>query len=361
LYYFEFEGKKYSCKRRQKGTTKVFNTFPNDCILKNNKQGIQITYDLENQNKVFNGRGDAKLKYASSNKKSYLMFERKKDFAKYVDIQAPFNYIGDDKSFFNILAYVILMYILEEYGIKTRFYCIRGGGDSYNNGNRFASILLKDYNEQAKDKVTSIINLFTNDTLRNELVPIFLNFSNGSGVQNGTTSANLESIVNYYYTSKYAMSLFYQKYKNWQDDEGNYDGKTINRDFQILEAMDSGLVGYANNEQAYLNNMPKLVYMVYRMIDKLAFELNTIEEMKKIIEIRFNEDENIKKFFKVPPIGKEREQMIEDYITSIMYEKYRANDKGRFTDTIDQRQEKQEKLENKVAQLKETFINENQS
>ena len=88
---FTYLGKNYECERRQKGATKVFNNFSNDCFLKPNNDGILVTYYLSNKDKVYNGSGNIKLKYASNNKKSYLIYNKKDDSVKNVDIFMPVN------------------------------------------------------------------------------------------------------------------------------------------------------------------------------------------------------------------------------------------------------------------------------
>ena len=93
---FTYLGKNYECEKRQKGATKVFNSFSSECFLKPNNDGILITYYLSNKDKVYNGSGSSKLKYASSNKKSYLIYNKKDDSVKNVDIFMPINFLNEE-------------------------------------------------------------------------------------------------------------------------------------------------------------------------------------------------------------------------------------------------------------------------
>ena len=74
--YTDNNNKEYTCERRQIGTTSVFDFFKGETILKKNEQGITLPYYINNQNKVFNGKGENRLKYATQTKKVYLLFEK---------------------------------------------------------------------------------------------------------------------------------------------------------------------------------------------------------------------------------------------------------------------------------------------
>jgi hypothetical protein len=156
---FKYLGKNYECERRQKGTTKVFNTFSNECFLKSNNDGIIITYYLNNKDKVYNGSGNAKLKYASSNKKSYLIYNKKDDSVKNVDIFMPINFLGisDAERGLALLPAYLVSASLEEFGIQTRISAIRLGSD--NNTQITISIPVKDYNESSKESFNKIYGL----------------------------------------------------------------------------------------------------------------------------------------------------------------------------------------------------------
>ena len=85
IFVYTQDGKSYQCEKRQKGTTSVYEKFSDKCELKPNKDGLYITY-YKNSDKVFNGENKTKLKYASTNKKSYLIYNKKDDNVKYVDL-----------------------------------------------------------------------------------------------------------------------------------------------------------------------------------------------------------------------------------------------------------------------------------
>lgn len=111
--------KTYFLKRRQKGTTEILNLKP-DTLLKTTDNGIEYT--------AINSIGNVKLEFASSTKKSYLMFKKKGGKSRYVDLYCV---IGGTYNLTAIgmlnrtLPILLASKVLEENGIKTRIFGMR--------------------------------------------------------------------------------------------------------------------------------------------------------------------------------------------------------------------------------------------
>ena len=163
FYFVANNGTRYQCIRRQKGATAVFEQFSDICMLKTNEQGIEVTYLKSNPDKVFNGEGKIRLKYASTTKKAYLMFDRKAESTKFVDIFIPVNFLNssDGNRMFNSLAPLLTAAALEKFGIKVRISAMRLGGVGKKDPEFFqaVSVPVKDYATPVSESFNTVMNL----------------------------------------------------------------------------------------------------------------------------------------------------------------------------------------------------------
>jgi hypothetical protein len=173
---YQFLGKKYICEQRQTGATSVLNKFSNVCFLKISPNGIYTTYYINNKDKVFNGKGKIRLKYASTNKKSYLEYLKKPDSSKYVDIYLPINYLtlNTGLSILSIFPALLCASALEKFGIQTRISIMRLGSQESSqrtlSGSLYerpvvagcVSVPVKDYQQTTTETYNTIINLCGN-------------------------------------------------------------------------------------------------------------------------------------------------------------------------------------------------------
>lgn len=119
VYVSKTNQKTYFLKRRQKGTTEILNLKP-DTLLKTTDNGIEYT--------AINRLDGVKLEFASSTKKSYLMFQKKGGKSRYVDLYCV---IGGTYELTAIgmlnrtLPILLASKVLEENGIKTRIFGMR--------------------------------------------------------------------------------------------------------------------------------------------------------------------------------------------------------------------------------------------
>ena len=355
------------CERRQKGTTSVFLNYDDKCFLKNDKQGLVLPYKNESPNKVFNGGDLAKLKYASSNKKSYLIFEKPSDSAKYVDIFIPCNFTGssDEARYLMVMPHLLIAIILEEFGIKTRILGNRGGGER---GVAVSiSITLKDYDESMRDRFVYVLNIMAEKSFTREFfnsLKVLLQargqvMPDGKLAQALSTSIAFDTIV---YPNKDGLNVFFQRYKNWvvlNRDKDFAQTKVINPNFQIfpnLEMGDANDLNYFNiSNEGMKSAFPIILFNVYYYIDLLAFELNSVAKMKEIIEKRFDEDKIFQDCFDLPKVGSERSKIVLDYIIKLLSDKYEIVSDYAYADSNEEKKRKKELKEQKINEITEIF------
>ena len=232
---FFINQKEYDCERRQKGATKVLNNFSDKCFLKQTNQGIFVTYSFENINKVFNGEGKIRLKYASSNKKSYLIYDKKDDNVKYVDIFVPINYIaGKQAPALNLIPAYLVAVALEGFGIETRISAMRIGTDRETTIS--VSIPVKNYTESTKESFDRTFNLLGRQDVAKNYFKFFKIIAENEGIQadaTGDTDSAFDNIN--YYRQDYVINMM-QRYKNWakeNKDKSFINTKVSNPNFQF--------------------------------------------------------------------------------------------------------------------------------
>lgn len=144
--------KTYFLKRRQKGTTEILNIKP-DTLLKTTDNGIEYT--------AINSLDGIKLEFASSTKKSYLMFQKKGGKSRYVDLYCVIGGLKDLKGIGMLnrtLPILLASKVLEENGIKTRIFGMRMYQQSF--GYEKVKIRNKEYT------VPTLENSFVNYTFQ---------------------------------------------------------------------------------------------------------------------------------------------------------------------------------------------------
>lgn len=375
IYYFlGKDGKKYACERRQKGATAVFNNFRDKCVLKPNKQGIKITYLKSDLDKVFNGEGKIRLKYASSTKKTYLMFDRKSDSTKYVDIFVPINFlsVSNGNRMMNALSPVLTSITLEKFGIKTRISAMRLG-EVDNDIFETISIPVKNYDEDTLSVFDRIMNLlgkreyaasFFAAHLINQANAGEQTDKNGNKIISGHTSRGLWP----HYTDKAANLNLFMRYKNWVEENKDKDfvnTKVVNPNFQIFTYQavkgDDGSTFY--DRQVYLDasglaeSLPYLMYQFYWYMDFLSIEFNDMKDYVAMLVKRWEEDRVFRNLF-VPPKGREEtKETLRKYILNILVYKYYSSTSGEYADTPKEAEEKKNRQEELIEQMSEVLKN----
>lgn len=360
IFIYKLNNKEYVCERRQKGATKVFNTFPRECFLKTISDGIITTFYVDNQSKVFNGKDKARLKYASNNKKSYLIYNKKDDSVKNVDIFMPINFLGgirdSSKALLLLPAYLICA-TLEEFGIQTRLSAVRLGTD--NNTHISISVPVKDYNESSKDAFNRIFKLLSTSRSAESFFAFLKVTAENEGVQAKPTKSIKSGFEDVMYQSRFYINDMMQRYKNWIEANKNepfVNTKVVNPNFQfMLPTIDRNIAQDDLEYSDVLQRLHDIFFTFYYYMDFLAIEMLTMDKFVAQIYKRFTEDETFRKLFSVPIDKQEIKNIIQKYVISILVEKYKKVSNGAYADTIQQSEYKDKTFVDKVKSLNESL------
>ena len=360
FYIYNYKNKEYFCERRQKGTTKVFTTFPKECFLKSNSEGIIITYDINNKEKVFNGKNDARLKYASNNKKSYLIYQKKDDSVKYVDIYMPINYlsgVNNSSRALQLIPSFLIASTLEEFGIQVRISAMRLGSDEETQIT--ASIPVKDYNESTKEAFDYIFDLLSTSNSAESFFGFFKIMAGNEGIQAPPTKDTSTSFDDIAYENRNYMNNMMQRYKNWCEenkDKPFINTKVVNKNFQFaLPTIGTNIASSVIEYEDILNYLHQIFFQYYYYMDFLAIEMINITDFVKSLYKRISEDSTFRKIFEVPSTNIEIKETIRSYILSILVEKYAIVNGGSYADNQEQKKQKEDTFQQKVLSLNEAL------
>jgi len=371
IYYFNSEdGKKYTCERRQKGTTDVFTHLGQFCFLGQDMQGLVLPYVKDESSKVYNGEPPHRLKYTSNAKKVYLQFDRQEESTKFVDIFIPLNFLSSSNSvqkIFNIMTPLLVSAALEEFNIKTRVSVLRNGRVE---GSIFEviSIPLKNYDEATKDKMPLIINLMSEVEIAGAFFGFHLiNQANngetkdkgGNAIVSGHTAIGLSPI----YQEKDAVINIFMRYKNWvKANQGMpyINSKVVNQNFQFftyIAQAEKGQWFYSDSsftKDAIASQMPFIMYQFYWYMDFLSVEFVPMQKFVEILFKRIEEDEIFKKLFTIPN-RKTLKETMRAYINNIFVYKYFSSTNGYWADTLEEKIKKDKRREQLRIELDETL------
>lgn len=355
IYSVSVDSRSFTCIRRQKGATKVFETYPDKCFLQKNSDGIEITYDTANPSKVFNGLNNVKLKYASSNKKSYLLYQKKKDSVKHVDIFFPVNFLtmGDGNRALYLMPAYLIASTIEKYGIQVRISAVRVGSDG--NINTAISVPVKDYNESCQLSFDRIYNLLGKRSSAQTFFAFLKVMAQNEGVQRpaqGITDAQFGNVE--YYNPVY-MNFMMQVYKNWIKKNRNepfVNTKVVNENFQFAMATTGyNVLGDNIEYQDLLDGIHEVFFKYFYYLDYLAIEMLDMREFIMQLYTRMIENEFFRTVFTIPSTKVELKNVIRSYVVSMLVEKYSLVTAGEYSDTPEQESEKKKKFAQKVEEM----------
>jgi acyl carrier protein len=357
LYNFKLGKKTYLCERRQKGTTLVFNNFSNLCYLSTNIDGIIMPFDKET-NKVFNGQGKIRLKYASSNKKSYLIYNKKSDSVKYVDIFIPVNYltIPNDGRVIALITPLIVAGALEQYGVKVRISAMRIGTDE--SILTSISIPVKDYDESVNESLDKAFNILGNGDVASSFFAFFKTYFQANSVQTAKQPNQSESFYRVRYYEQDYMNEMMQRYKNWarQNKGASFiNTKVENENFQFAVKQNDTGDSDTTTYEYILQNIHNIFYKFYYYMDFLALEMIPIQDFVKQVYRRYLEDKTFNSLFELPVTTKGKKEMIRNYVLKMLVEKYSYVKGGAYADTLLQEKEKDENFKSKLTLLDEAI------
>lgn len=353
---FTYNGKKYLCEKRQKGATKVFNSFSKECFLKPNKDGILITYYLSNKEKVYNGSGTSKLKYASSNKKSYLIYNKKDDSVKNVDIFVPVNFLGvnDSTRAIALLPAYLISASLEEFGIQSRISALRLGSD--NETQITIAIPVKDYAESTKEAFNRTFSLLSKGDSANSFFAFHKIITENEGIQANPTKNTYTSFSYVYYQEQPYMNDMMQRYKNWAEenkDKSFFNSKVSNPNFQFALKQSKISLPSDLDYPVILEQLHFMFFQFYYYMDFLAIEMLNMREFIKSVYTRFSEDVTFKKIYDVPKTKIEILDLIRAYVVTMLVQKYDVVYGGKYFDTPEQVKKKEDTFKEKIISLNE--------
>jgi hypothetical protein len=240
--------KMYKLTRQQEGTAIVVDANPNT-IIKETEAGLKYP-----EPQSF---GNAGVKFKTSTKKSYLMFDKKGGKAEMVELYMP---IHAEFELENALPVFLIAKYLTSMGIKVRISAIRmyleqGIGTFY-----MWAIPIKDYGEEMDFNKMALVGV---DNRWWQLVKVgvktFSKIQTGSWVEGGGSQAGNEAD----YVEAFA------RYRNWYDEQiklGLLEPLRVDKKLVMI----AGLINIPYNityEQAVLNEF-------YRVMDRIDFYFN---------------------------------------------------------------------------------------
>lgn len=360
IFIYKFRNKDYVCERRQKGATKVFNSFSKECFLKTNTDGIITTFYLDNKDKVFNGRDNSRLKYASNNKKSYLIYNKKDDSVKNVDIFMPINFLGrinDSSRALLLLPAYLICASLEEFGIQTRLSAVRLGSD--NSTHISVSIPVKDYDESTKEAFNKVFRLLSTSKSAEEYFAFFKIVAENEGVQAEPTKYYRENFKDVNYYSRFYINDMMQRYKNWTSqnkDKPFVNTRVVNENFQfMLPTTNSNFSGANIQYEDILERIHDIFFTFYYYMDFLAIEMLNMDKFISQIYKRMTEDVTFRKIYEIPNNKQQIKDIIQKYVVGILVEKYKKVVGGAYSDTNEQITKKEQTFIEKIKSLNETL------
>ncbi len=355
VYNVSVDNRTFSCVRRQKGATKVHETYPDKCFLKENSDGIEVTYETANPSKIFNGQNNVKLKYASSNKKSYLLYEKKKDSVKHVDIFFPVNFltIGDGNRALYLMPAYLIASTIEKYGIQVRISAVRLGSD--NSVNTAISVPVKDYNESCKLSFDRIYNLLGKSSSAQTFFAFLKVMAQNDGVQRARQNITQAQFRNVEYYNPVYMNFMMQVYKNWIKKNRNepfVNTKVVNENFQFAMATTGyDILGDTVEYKDLLDTIHEVFFKYFYYLDYLAIEMLDMREFIMQLYTRMIENEFFRTVFTIPSTKVELKNVIRSYVVSMLVEKYSLVNAGEYSDTPEQEAEKKKKFAEKVQEM----------
>lgn len=361
VFTYSFNERNYTCERRQRGATKVYKTFFKECFLKPDKDGLLITFYLDKKDKVFNGRGDAKLKYASSNKKSYLIYNKKDDSVKNVDIFMPINLMGvnDGARALALLPAYLISATLENFGIQSRISALRLGSDEQTSIT--ISIPVKDYEESTNEAFNKAFALLALEASGASFFAFHKVIAGNDGEQANPTKVTKAGFDDVQYWSQQYIDDMMQRYKNWIEfnkDKDFVNTKVVNSNFQFgLTTPYSSSVGSALDYSDILQELHQVFYLFYFYMDYLAIEMLDMRDFVKSVYTRFIEDVTFRKIYEMPSAKVEIKDLLRSYVLTMLVQKYKLITGGAYSDTTEQKQRKEESFQKKVISLNEEINN----
>jgi hypothetical protein len=179
------------------------------------------------------------------------------------------------------------------------------------------------------------------------------------GIQANATGDTSSSFTDVNYELRDYMNEIMQRYKNWSEVNKEKDfinTKVINNNFQF--ALPTVGRSKADSDMDYVDifkNIHEIFFTFYYYMDFLAIEMLPMQEFIKSIYKRFIDDVTFKKLFEIPNTTKKIKDLIRTYVISMLVEKYKLVGSGKYSDTKEQKNKKEESFQQKVNLLNDSL------
>jgi hypothetical protein len=251
-YTSETTNKLYFLTRQQEGTADVLNANPN-AILKQTDGGLKYP-----EPQSFN---DVSVKFKTSTKKSYLMFDKKGGKAKMVELYIP---IHDSYKLNEALPVFLIAKYLTSVGIKVKISAIRMYFENSYDYFFMWSIPIKDYGDEMDFNKMSLVGI-DDDWWKIVRVGVKTleakkgNWVNGAGAQAGNMADYVEAFA---------------RYRNWYDEQiklGLIEPLRVDKKLIMI----AGLI----NRDFRKSYEQQVMEEFYRIMDRIDFFFNKTDKV----------------------------------------------------------------------------------
>jgi hypothetical protein len=275
FWYTTESGKKYLLTPRQKGTTYMLEINPSAQIIVDD-QGLEYTDPIS--------YNDFTLEFATTTKKSYIMFEKKGGKAKFVDLYVGIGGLSEltyEGMLARALPLLLAARFFEQVGIRTRVIATR----MYKDGGSFFTVTypIKDYGQDLDFNWLAI----------NSSDPRWFRWNLWKYVSAlSYTDKLLKTPTRGYGSTVYGgdeLLEVFNRYKNWyfqEMKEGRLKPLEIDRNLMIA----GGLPNPGNDDLTSRSGKQKIQNEFYRVLDIVDFQFNKPEKAAARIYKRFQED-----------------------------------------------------------------------
>ena len=306
----ETSGKKYLLTPRQKGTTYMLEINPNAQIVVD-EQGLEYTEPI-----TYN---DFTLEFATTTKKSYIMFEKKGGKAKFVDLYVGIGGLAEltyEGMLARSLPLLLAARYFEQVGIRTRILATR----MFKEGSNYiaATYPIKDYGQDI-DFNWLAINSSDPRWFRWNLWKYVSALSYTDKLRGAESKGYGQTV----YGGDELLEVF-NRYKNWyfkEMEQGRLKPLEIDRNLMIA----GGLPNPEDDDLTSRSGKEKIVTEFYRVLDIVDFQFNKPEKAAARIYKRFQEDEDYKNY------SKDRlDQKVKEYIIATLRQAYSYPAQGQY-------------------------------
>jgi hypothetical protein len=289
LYTSSSTNKTYSLTRQQEGTANVIEANPN-AILKETSGGLKYP-----EPQSF---GNVGVKFKTSTKKSYLMFDKKGGKAEMVELFTPVNVELD---YTNVVPVFLIAKYLVSMGIRVKINAIRVFKRDGRTEYFMWSIPIKDYGEEMDFGKMALIGLEKKWWWLIKVgIQTFLRLNNSQFDARGYPAKNEADNIE-----------TFARYRNWYEEQinlGFVEPLRVDKKLLIFSAIGRNMVKPNANEYK-----EQVMQEFYRVMDRIDFYYNKADKVVERIYKREVEKKSEESFNKDIDLGVDYQQALLDY------------------------------------------------